>query len=115
MTRRTDMARIIAMALVAVALLGILTPVCTMPECTDTAAGTCSDFQPVCDDCPDSVVMKHTHDDAIRVQAQTFESPTVLAHIESLPDVAVISQFFAAPDATASPPPVDPLGVRLSV
>ena len=115
MTRKTDIARMLAMALVAVALLGIVTPVCAMPDCGDVATSTCTDFMPACDDCPDSIVMKHTHDDATRVQTHTLESPTVVAHIEPLPDVALVSQFLAVPDATASPPPLDPLGVRLTV
>ena len=115
MTRRLDSMKVLAMALVAVALLGIATPLCTMPDCDDLSAGTCSDFRPACDECPDSVVMKHTHDDAIRVMAPGIDAPVALAAVEVLPAPTLALPAFAAPEVTASPPPLDPLGVRLTV
>jgi hypothetical protein len=101
--------------LVAIALLGIATPLCTMPDCDDLSAGTCSDFKPACDQCPDSVVMKHTHDDAIRVAAPGIDEPVALALAEAVPALAIAVPSFQAPEVTASPPPSDPLGVRLTV
>ncbi|MDO8848752.1 MAG: hypothetical protein Q7W51_10250 [Coriobacteriia bacterium] len=116
MTRRLDIMKVLAMALVAVALLGIATPLCTMPDCDDLSAGTCSDFKPACDECPDSdVVMKHTHDDAIRVAAHEIDAPVALAASEVVPAPTIVLPAFAAPEVTASPPPLDPLGVRLTV
>jgi len=115
MTRRLDIVRLIAMALVAVAVLGVVTPVCAMPDCDDVSAGTCSDFAPACDDCPDQVLMKHTHDDAVGSASHPVEPPAAIVAAETLPEPAIIAAAFAAPEATASPPPLDPLGVRLSV
>lgn len=115
MARWMDRVKLLAMALVAVALVGVLTPVCTMPNCDDVSAGTCSDFIPACDDCPDSVVMKHTHDDATGVSPVELDAPVVLATAVVVPVPMAPSPSFSAPEATASPPPVDPLGVRLTV
>lgn len=115
MSRRLDMVRIIAAALVAVAVLGVVTPVCAMPECSQTSAGTCSDFVPACDDCPSQVVMKHTHDDAVGTDHIAVEPPAASVAFVALPGPAVVALVFATPDLTASPPPLDPLGVRLTV
>ena len=115
MTRRLDIVRLIAMALVAVAVLGVVTPVCAMPDCDDVAADTCSDFMPACDDCPDQIVMKHTHDEAAGPASVSVEPSAVIVAAEILPEPALIAAAFAVPEATASPPPLDPLGVRLSV
>lgn len=115
MTRRLDIVRLIAMALVAVAVLGVVTPVCAMPDCDDVSAGTCSDFAPACDDCPDQVIMKHTHDDAVGSVSPSVEPPAAIAAADVPPQPALVAAAFAAPEATASPPPLDPLGVRLSV
>jgi hypothetical protein len=115
MTRVSDRVKLIAMVLVAVALLGVATPVCAMPACDDTSAGTCSEFIPACDECPTSIVMKHTHDDAVGVAAVQVDAPVVLANTPVLPLPVVQSPCLAGPVATASPPPLDPLGVRLTV
>lgn len=115
MNRMTDKLTWIAMALVAVALVGVLTPVCTMPDCDDVSAGTCSDFIPACNDCPDSVVMKHTHDDAVVAPAAELDAPVAVATAVALPVPVAPSLNVSAPEATASPPPLDPLGVRLTV
>jgi hypothetical protein len=105
----------LVMALVAVTLVGVLTPICTMPDCEDTSAGSCSDFQPACDDCPDAVVMKHVHDDAVSVSASALVEPVILAEAITITEPSALAPAFTVPDATASPPPLDPLGVRLSL
>lgn len=115
MARTLDIAKMLAMALVAVTLVGVLTPLCTMPDCDDTSASTCSDFLPACDDCPDAVVMKHVHDDAVSVSAPVLAQPAVIATTLALAEPSALSPSFAVPDETASPPPLDPLGVRLTV
>lgn len=115
MTRWLDMTKLVAMALVAVALLGVVTPVCAMPDCNDISAGTCSDFAPACDDCPDQVVMKHTHDAALTTSALATEPPATCAVVDVPPTPMIFSIFCTAPEATASPPPLDPLGVRLTI
>ncbi|MHB1018359.1 MAG: hypothetical protein ACYC2X_10815 [Coriobacteriia bacterium] len=115
MRRTTLITRLLAMALVAVALVSVVTPVCAMPECGDVATGTCTDFLPACDDCPDTIVMKHTHDDATAGQAYSIEAPVAVAFVAPIADVVPAQPFVAEPDVTASPPPLDPLGVRLTV
>jgi hypothetical protein len=115
MNRVTDKMTWIAMALVAIALVGVIIPVCAMPTCDDTSAGTCSDFIPACDDCPDTVLMKHTHDDAVGVSTVEIDAPVALAAIVALPEPMASPTRVAAPEVTTSPPPLDPLGVRLTV
>lgn len=115
MRRTALITRLLAMALVALALVSVVTPVCAMPECGDVATGTCTDFLPACDDCPDTIVMKHTHDDATTVQSHALESLAVVAYVAPVADVLPVQPFVALPDVTASPPPLDPLGVRLTV
>ena len=115
MNRATDKMAWIAMALVAVAVLGVVTPVCAMPDCDDIAADTCSDFMPACDDCPDQIVMKHTHDDAVGVSTVEIDSPVALAAVITLPEPIAPSTHVTVPEVTTSPPPLDPLGVRLTV
>jgi len=116
MTRITDMGRLLAMALVAIVMLGVLTPLCTMPTCDDISVDACSDFQPACGDCPEAVVMKHTPDDAVASVAPTFGELVSLGQLAaSAEPVPVTTRALIAPEATASPPPLDPLGVRLTV
>lgn len=116
MTRRFHIVQLIAMALVAVAVLGVVTPVCAMPGCDDAAAGTCSDFTPACDDCPDQIVMKHSHDDATEAGSVAIDAPVALAAVVALPEPMAPSIHVVAPEVTTSPPPpLDPLGVRLTV
>jgi hypothetical protein len=104
----------IAMVLVTVVVLGALTPVCAMPLCDDTSMGTCSDYKPACDDCPETVVMKHVRDEATALPAY---APPALIATDLVPVVvpAPVSRPVPVPDQTASPPPLDPLGVRLTV
>ena len=115
MAGKLDRLSWLAAALVAVVLVGVLTPLCTMPECDDVAAGTCSDFQPACDQCPDSVVMKHTHDDAVRSASLELDELVAVAQLAPVAEPVITVRFLPVPDVTASPPPLDPLGVRLSV
>lgn len=116
MARWTDRVKLLAMVLVAVALISVATPVCAMPTCDNTSAGTCSDYIPACDRCPDVVVMKHTHDDAVGVSAVQLDAPVALAALVALPEPLFTFASFAAPEVTTSPPPpLDPLGVRLTV
>ncbi|MBN2248320.1 MAG: hypothetical protein JW733_06435 [Coriobacteriia bacterium] len=115
MGRTALMTRLLAMALAAFAVVSVVTPVCAMPECGDVATGTCSDFMPACDDCPDTIVMKHTHDDATKGQGHSLESPVAVAFVLPAAYVVPVQPLPEVPDATASPPPLDPLGVRLTV
>ncbi len=115
MARTALMTRLLAMALAAFAVVGVVTPVCAMPDCGDVTTGTCSDFMPACDDCPDSIVMKHTHDDATTVQGHVFESPAALAYVVPVAPVVPQAPLPAQPEATSAPPPLDPLGVRLTI
>jgi hypothetical protein len=115
MTRKFDIVRIVAMALVAVAILGVVTPVCTMPGCDDVAADTCSDFTPACDDCPDQLLMKHSHDEAISTATVEIDAPAALVGVVALPEPPAPAIHVTAPEVTTSPPPLDPLGVRLTV
>lgn len=111
----TLMMRLLAMALVAVALASVATPVCAMPECGDVDAGTCSDFLPACDDCPESMVMKHTPDDAMARHTHSLTPPVAMALVTPVAVVLPAQPALALPEATASPPPLEPLGVRLSI
>lgn len=115
MTRRLDIVKLIAMALVAIAVLGVVTPVCAMPDCKDVAADTCSDFTPACDDCPDQVLMKHSNDEAVASVSIAVEPPVAVAALEAPAEPIVAGFVFRAPEATTSPPPLDPLGVRLTI
>lgn len=115
MTVRLEKWDWLAATLVVALFAALLTPLCTMPECDDTSTGVCSDFQSACDDGPDTVVMKHVHDDAVSVSAPVLGQPAVIATTLALAAPAALSPAFAVPEATASPPPLDPLGVRLTV
>ncbi|MRS11812.1 MAG: hypothetical protein EG823_01910 [Actinobacteria bacterium] len=115
MTRELDIVKMLAAAMVMVAVLGVATPVCAMPDCGDMAAGPCSDFTPACDDCPKTVAMKHTDDDAVSVAAQALPVPVMIGTALALESPDVVTTTLTAPEATASPPPLDPLGVRLTV
>lgn len=106
----------LAAVLVAAVFLAMLTPVCTMPSCDDTtAAGSCSDFEPACEQCPETLVMKHAPDDAVSSHAQVYNPPVVVAALTDSVEPAAVTRALDAPDATAPPPPLDPLGVRLTV
>ena len=107
--------RLLTTVFVAVVLVSAATPVCAMPDCGDVAAGTCSDFMPACDDCPESIVMKHSHDDATALQGHMVEPALVVAHLDPLDAPVQVHRFLRQPEATASPPPLDPLGMRLTI
>lgn len=105
----------LAAVLVAVVLVGILTPLCTMLTCEQTAAQVCSDFKPACDKCPNPVVMKHASNDAVATAAPVFDQVAVVAQLMPPAEPLPAALARAVPDVTASPPPLDPLGVRLTV
>jgi uncharacterized protein involved in copper resistance len=115
MTGMTRIGRLLATALAALVLVSLLTPVCAMPDCDQTATATCSDFQPACEKCPTQVVMKHSHDDAVRKAPQAFGDTAHLAMLELRHAPLVIELADEAPEPTVSPPPLDPLGVRLTI
>ena len=115
MTGRKHSTTMLVAGLIAALLFSVSTPLCLMPECTDVAVGSCSDFQPACDDCPEAAVMKHTPDDALVIAAPSLGELTAIAVLRTAPEPVVVSVTLAAPAATASPPPLDPLGVRLTV
>jgi hypothetical protein len=114
MTRTADIARLIALVLVVVATVGVATPVCAMPGCADTGTGVCSDFVPACDGCPKTVVMKHTHDEAV-TNIVAVEPPVAVAELPEAPVPQLPSVALVMPEPTASPPPLEPLGVRLTI
>lgn len=115
MARTALITRLLAMALVAVAVVSVVTPVCAMPDCGDVTTGTCQDFLPACDDCPEAVMMKHTPDDAVTAQPTPLETPTFLAYVTPVTAPVPVSRHITVPDVTSSPPPLDPLGVRLTI
>lgn len=115
MARTALITRLLAMALVAVALVSVATPVCAMPDCGDVSTTTCGDFLPACDDCPGTMIMKHTPDDAVTAQPTALEAPAFLAYVTPVAAPVPASWHVAVPDVTSSPPLLDPLGVRLTI
>lgn len=113
--RRLERLDWLAATLVVAVFAALLVPLCTMPACEDTTAGSCSDFQPACGDCPETVVMKHTPDDAVASAAPTFGELALIAQLDLSAEPVAVEPVAAVPDATAAPPPLDPLGVRLTV
>lgn len=100
--------------MIAVVLLGLMTPVCAMAACKGMTSCACSDFKPTCGDCPSQTIMKHTQDDAV------CATPTCAAHLGVVGQTVVsavptVDRALEAPRATASPPPLEPLGVRLTI
>lgn len=115
MAGRSYSVTLLTVGLIAALLFSVTTPLCRMPECTDTLVGSCSDFQPACDDCPKAVVMKHTSDDAVIPAPASVGQLVAVAQLDIAPVQLVVSALPDLPDVTASPPPLDPLGVRLTV
>lgn len=115
MARTAPITRLLAMALAAVALVSVVTPVCAMPDCVDVSATICGDFLPACDDCPGTTIMKHTPDEAVPAQLTELEAPTFLEYVTPVPAPVPASWHVTVPDVTSSPPPLDPLGVRLTI
>lgn len=105
----------LAAALVVAVIAAALTPLCTMPDCQDIGVGSCSDYAPACDDCPKGVVMKHTPDDSVQVAAPAQAVLVAVADVSRSPEPLVAEPAPHVPDATASPPPLDPLGVQLTI
>lgn len=108
--------RLVALVTVFIALLGFAVPVCAMPECEAATLSTCSDVAPACADCGDeTIVMKHTPDEAT---ASVPLAPVVfVGALACAPETtpALVAMTVFEPSATASPPPLDPLGVRLTI
>lgn len=115
MARSRHSTALLVAGLITALLFSVSTPLCLMPECTDVAVGSCSDFKPACDDCPEAAVMKHTPDDAVVMAAPTLGELTAIAVFQTAPEPVIVSVTLAAPAITASPPPLDPLGVRLTI
>lgn len=116
MARSNHSVKVIAAALVAVVLVALLVPLCGMAECTNATTTACSDFKPACDDCPPGVVMKHTRDEASGTPTLALPAPVVVATVTALaaPDLSAVA--LALPEVTSSPPPpLQPLGVRLTI
>lgn len=116
MNRSRHSVKMIAGALVAVVLVALLVPLCLMSECANATTAACSDFKPACDDCPPRMVMKHTRDEASGTTALALPAPVMVATVAALasPDVSAVA--LALPEVTSSPPPpLDPLGVRLTI
>lgn len=105
----------LAATLVVAVFAALLVPLCTMPSCSDTSAGSCSDYKQACDACPEALVMKHTPDDAVTTAVVTPGELAVLAHLEISAEPVLAAPVASLPAATAAPPPLDPLGVRLTV
>lgn len=115
MTGTTNITRLIALALVAAVGAALLVPLCTMPACDDTGAVACADFQPACDDCPPSVVMTHQRSDAVPGSVPAPVELVALPLVAAVTPTAPVEFAHVEPVPTASPPPLDPLGVRLLV
>lgn len=115
MIGRVHSAAWLTMALVAIVLAGVMTPLCPMPACSETGAVACSDFKPACDQCPDAVVMKHDSGDAVATSPVNLDSVALLGTVPQDAAPAPVALAFTLPEVTASPPPLDPLGVRLIV
>lgn len=115
MTRKQDIWRAVAVTLAVVVIAAALVPLCTMRDCRETSAAPCSDFKPACDNCPQPVMMKHAQDDA--AGAVTFDpvQPAPATDVVAAIDPVVLDRASALPAPTPSPPPLDPLGVRLTV
>lgn len=116
MTGTPHIVRSVALAMLLVALLGVAVPVCTMPDCDAAALSACSDVAPACADCGDeTVIMKHLPDEAtpVAAAAPVLFAPAVLDYTDPAP--ALVAFTVPEPEASGAPPPLDPLGVRLSV
>jgi len=60
-------------------------------------------------------MMKHTPDDAMTAQPTALGTPTFLAYVTPVAAPVQASSHVGIPDVTSSPPPLDPLGVRLTI
>ncbi|MBF4509647.1 MAG: hypothetical protein ISP10_04090 [Aeromicrobium sp.] len=117
MARRPAWMDVSVIAIVVIALAGIVTPVCAMPECDATSLSACSSVAPACGECDDStVVMKHQPDEALSADAvRTADTVATPAVVPAQAACTVVSLAVIEPAITASPPPRDPLGVRLTI
>jgi len=115
--RLADRVRWIAVATLLVMLASVAVPLCAMPECTPTSlAAACSDFKPACSDCgPGPLIMKHSRDEAASAAAPAAASPVALEPAVIVPEPILVAFTVAEPAPTGAPPPLDPLGVRLTV
>jgi len=117
MARSADRVTWIAVATLLVMLASVAVPLCAMPECTPTSlAATCSDFKPACSDCgPGPLIMKHSRDEAASAAAPAVDPPVALEPALIVPEPTLVAFTVAEPAPTGAPPPLDPLGVRLTV
>ena len=116
MNRRSHTMNVLTLAIVVIALAGIVTPVCAMPDCEPTSLSACSSVTPACGDCDDeTVVMKHLPDEATPTEpvAPVVLVATAVPTAEAAP--VLVAYTVPEPEATSAPPPLDPLGVRLIV
>jgi hypothetical protein len=116
MSRASFLMRSSAMALAIVVAAFVVVPACTMPECDDSGVSACSDFTPVCDQCPGQVVMRHEPVDAVSTSSPSLPSLAIAALIPA-PAAEALSAAPAptSPVPTASPPPLEPLGSKLLI
>lgn len=105
----------VAAILVAAVLAAFLTPLCTMPSCDSKGGTSCSGAEATCDRCPKGLTMKHAQVEASPAAVSPLAPCAVLALVPERPHILIAFHPLAPPAATASPPPIDPLGVRLSV
>jgi len=115
MAGRVHSAAWLTVGLVAIVIAGVLTPLCPMPGCDDAGTVACGDYKPACDECPDAVVMKHDPGDAVATSPVNVDSLVLLGTAPQDAVPAPVALAFALPEVTASPPPLDALGVRLIV
>ena len=106
-----------AAALLAVMLLGVAVPVCTMPECQAAPLAACSDSTPACPDCDSgqTVVMKHTPDEGQTATPVSIQKPVMISTPFATLEPSLVAFTVPEPEATGAPPPADPLGVRLTI
>jgi len=117
-------ARPISIALLTLAFVSIVTPVCAMPGCDTPGPHACGAsggrYAHACGDggagCAETtVVMKHAPDDAIAPTVSPAPSVDALLSAEAAPALVLSERALAAPEQTAASPPRDPLGVRLTI
>ena len=110
--------KFVALTMSAALACGAAVPACEMAECAAAPLDACSDFTPACDGaggCDDTVLMKHTPDEATAAVFATSPAatPSAAAYAPALPHP--LARAARLPQQTAAPPPPDALGVRLSI
>jgi hypothetical protein len=105
----------VAAALVAAVVVAALIPLCAMPDCTRASSVSCGSSGHGCSGCGQTVVMKHEGGGALTARSVQVDVPVAVGAVAVPNPYAIVEVAPLAPVPTASPPPQDPLGVRLIV